>query len=83
MTLTEALVIVQAISIVIGVIVACGTLLSRQNRKISDLTEMKVDIKYIKEKMDKIDPMTITLAEVEQSVKQAHKRIDEHIANHK
>ncbi len=48
----------------IAVLVGCGTLLRRQNGKVSDLTEMRTDIKYIKETVSKINPMEIKLAEV-------------------
>ncbi len=82
MNMATAMSAIQTISILIGVIVACGTLLSRQNSKVSDLTEMRTDIKYIKDIVRKIEPMSEKLVEVEASAKQAHKRLDEHIASH-
>lgn len=83
MEISELLSTVQSASILIAVLVGCGTLLRRQNGKVSDLTEMRTDIKYIKETVSKINPMEIKLAEVEASAKQAHKRIDDYLNRRK
>lgn len=80
---TDVLTLIQTISIVIGIIVGCGALLSRQNSKVADMADIKNDLKYIKDTLTDMKPIPERLVKVEQSVASAHKRIDEHIENHK
>ena len=81
--MAEILDIIQTISIVIGIVIGCGTLLARQNNKVTDMAEIKKDIKYIKDALEDMKPIPERLFKVEASAASAHKRLDEHIQNHK
>lgn len=70
----------------ITVITACGVLVALVSNIISlrdkgrnqaaENAEMRSDIKYIREKVDRLDDIPTRMVAVEESVKQLHKRID-------
>lgn len=70
---------VQTISVLLAIWVALGTIRGRHTQDVADLTEMKVDIKYIKQQVSEMDGLQQRVALVEQSAKSAHRRLDEHI----
>lgn len=69
----------QTVSVIAAILVAVGTIRGRKNDEVSTLTEMRVDIKYIKEKINDVDEIRERLTTVEQSAKSAHRRLDEHL----
>lgn len=70
---------VQTISVLLAIWVALGTVRGRRTQDVADLTEMKVDIKYIKQTVSEMDGLQQRVTLVEQSAKNAHRRLDEHI----
>lgn len=83
MELTDILSIIQTTSIILAIVTAIVKLKERGEDKASAMTEMRVDIKYIKETVSKLDPIPTKVVQLEESIKSAHKRLDEHIANHR
>ena len=79
MDLKDVLALLQTASILLGIVVAAGTIRGRENDKTANLAEMRSDIKYIKEKVDGMKDIPDRIARVEESTKSAHKRLDEHI----
>lgn len=79
MGLSEILQLLQTGSVLLAILVAVGTLRGRESDKTAELTEMRVDIKYIKERIDGMDRLREGLSAVEASTRSAHKRLDEHI----
>ena len=71
--------LLQTVSIIIGIAVACSTLRTKSDDKAANLTEMQVDIRYIKEKVDTFDNLRETVLQTKSSVEAAHKRIDDHL----
>lgn len=67
---------VQAVSVLLAIWVALGTVRGRRAQEVADLTEMKVDIKYIKQAVSEMDGLQQRVALVEQSAKSAHRRLD-------
>lgn len=67
---------VQTVSILLGIIVAATTLRGRDNQKAADLAVMQRDIEYIKDKVGELPGFRERITAVEESAKQAHKRID-------
>ena len=79
---TEVFAMIQTISIVLAIILAMTKLKDRGEDKVTAITEMQVDIKYIKEAVSKLDPISTKVTQLEESIKSAHKRLDEHLAKH-
>lgn len=79
MTFIEALQVLQTLSVIAAIVVAVSTLKRRGDDKTVALTEMRVDIKYIKEKVNGYDSIKTELAKTTASAASAHKRLDEHL----
>lgn len=79
MTFGEILQVLQTLSVVAALIVAVGTIRGRGDNKTAAMTEMRIDIKYIKEKVAGYDSLKVETAKALQSASSAHKRIDDHL----
>lgn len=79
---TDILSLIQTVSIILAILTAIVKLKDRSEDKSAAITEMKIDIKYIKETVSKLEPLPTKVIQLEESVKSAHKRLDEHIAKH-
>lgn len=79
MTFEQILQILQTGSIILAIIVAAGTLKGRGDDKTKDLTEIKVDLKYIKELVGKIPDQSISIALLRKDMDALAKRLEEHI----
>lgn len=79
MTFTEILQILQTLSVIAAIIVATGTIRGRGDDKTAALTEMRVDIRYIKEKVDGFDAVKTESTKALQNASSAHKRLDDHL----
>jgi hypothetical protein len=71
--------ILQAVSVILAMTVAAGTIRGRSNDKIAVLTKMQVDIEYIKQRIDGFDEHSGKLVELDGCCKQLHKRMDDHL----
>ena len=79
MDLSDILILLQSLSIILAIVVSFGTIKGRKNDETATLTEMRVDIRYIKDSLENMRGIEPRLFAVEESAKQAHKRLDEHI----
>lgn len=79
MTFSEILQILQIISIFAAIIVAGNQIKDRGDDKTVALTEMRVDLRYIKEKVEGLDSLRTDVTKAMQSAKSAHNRLDEHL----
>lgn len=79
MNFNDILTILQSVSIILLIIVSLGTIKGRNKDETATLTEMRVDIRYIKDSLENMRGIEPRLFAVEESAKQAHKRLDEHI----
>ncbi len=79
MTFGEILQVLQTLSVIAALIVAVGTIRGRGDDKTAAMTEMRVDIKYIKEKVNGFDGLKIDTSKALQSASSAHKRLDDHL----
>lgn len=77
--LQTALSILQTVSIVLAIVVAFVTIKSKGDSKTADLTEMKVDIKYIKERIEGMEALRDLTVKAKASADSAHKRLDDHL----
>lgn len=79
--------ILSALAMILSVIVTISTLIGKRQTKIAEDTELKSDVKHIKEMVEntswelrtlgeKLDGADIRLTRVEESCKSAHKRLD-------
>ena len=82
MTFAEILSLLQTLSIVLAIIVALSTLKGRNDDKTKVLTEMVVDIKYIKETVKCIDPIKDKIAEIDAKATSALNLINAHVERH-
>ena len=73
----------QLAALVFAILVSSGTIKGRAKEEAATLTEMKVDIKYIKNGVSCIPTLEHRVTVVEESAKQAHKRLDQYIMNEK
>lgn len=69
----------QTVSVIAAILVAVGTMRGRKDDEVETLTEMRMDIKYIKAQVDDLSPLRNEMVEVRQIAKSAHKRLDEHL----
>lgn len=87
LAVTDWIAIISALGMILSVVVTVSTLIGRNNSKVAADTELKTDVKYIREQTDKtekslqdlndkIDGVDIRLTRVEESCKSAHHRID-------
>ena len=79
MTFEQAVSLIQTASLLIGIVLAVGTIRSRGDDKTVALTTMQVDIKYIKEKIESVEDIRDVATDARASAKSAHKRLDEHL----
>ena len=79
MTIEQAIQILQTGSIILAILVAAGTLKGRGDDKTKDLTEIKVDLKYIKDLVGKIPDQSIEIAMLRKDIDGIGKRLEEHI----
>lgn len=79
MNFTDVMVLLQTASILFAIWVAVGTIRGRKDDQVVNLTEMKLDIKYIKGQVEGLSELPDRVTRVEESAKSAHKRLDEHI----
>ena len=79
MSFEQTVSLIQTASLLLGIIVAVGTLRSRGDDKTVALTTMQVDIKYIKEKIEGVEDIRDVATDAKASAKSAHKRLDEHL----
>ena len=79
MTFEQILQLLQTASIILAIIVAAGTLKGRGDDKTKDLTEIKVDLKYIKELVGNIPTQNMEIAMLRKDVDTMTKRLEEHI----
>ncbi len=82
MTVSDVLAMIQTASLVLGILVAIGTLRGRGDSKAAELAEIKTNVLHIKDKIDRMEAIPERVTAVEESAKQAHKRLDEHLSNH-
>lgn len=82
MTFSDILSLIQTLSIVLAIIFTLVRLKDRSDDKTASITEMKIDIKYIKETVSRLESLPEKLIQLEESVKSAHRRIDEHLKSH-
>lgn len=76
MELSTIMDVIQTASILLGLVVAYGTIRRRHADDGAELAVMKKDIEYIKARVDDIGGMRDRLTAAEASTSQAHKRID-------
>lgn len=79
MDLATVIQLVQSVSLLIGIVVALGTVRGRKNEQIIQMTNIQKDIEYIKEKLNGHDALRDISRSAEQSAKSAHKRLDDHL----
>ena len=79
MTFEQAVSLIQTASLLLGIVLAVGTIRSRGDDKTVALTTMQVDIKYIKEKIESVEDIRDVATDAKASAKSAHKRLDEHL----
>ena len=79
MDLATVIQLVQSVSLLIGIVVALGTVRGRKNEQIIQMTNIQKDIEYIKEKLNGHDALRDISRNAEQSAKSAHKRLDDHL----
>lgn len=79
MSMELILQLLQTASIVLAVVVAMGTIRSRENDRTSAATKMQVDIEYIKRQIDGFDKQTEKISEQEACCKTISKRLDDHL----
>ncbi len=68
--------VVEGVGIVAALLVSAVTLKKNRVSVVETVREMRIDIKYIKDKLSDYDAMRTRLTAVEESAKSAHKRID-------
>lgn len=81
-TVEQTLQLLQTVSIILAVLVAYGTLRGRGDDKTKDMTEIKTDLKYIKELVGKIPNQSLEIALLRKDIDNLSKRLDEHICTH-
>ena len=74
--------LIQTLSIVLAIIIALVTLKGKGDAKTSALTEMMVDIKYIKESVKCIEPLKDRINDVERKAQSAFDLITLHVQRH-
>ena len=79
MTVEQILQLLQTTSIILAIIVALGTIKGRGDDKTKDLTEIKVDLKYIKDLVGNIPSQNVEIAMLRKDVDAMSKRLEEHI----
>lgn len=79
MTVEQILQLLQTTSIILAIIVALGTIKGRGDDKTKDLTEIKVDLKYIKDLVGNIPTQNVEIAMLRKDVDTMAKRLEEHI----
>ena len=67
---------VQTVSLLLGILVAMGTLRRRGDDRAADWAVMQRDIEYIRTKVDELPNFRDRLVTLEASNKQAHRRLD-------
>lgn len=82
MTFELGVQLLQTVSVIFAILVAAGTLKVRGDTKTIDLTEIKTDLKYIKELVGKIPDQTVALALLRRDIDELGKRLNEHICAH-
>jgi hypothetical protein len=79
LSLETVLSLVQSMALILTMAVSVSTLRGRGDDKTVAFTEMQVDIKYIKEKIESVEGIRDVATDARASAKSAHKRIDEHL----
>lgn len=79
MEMSAILQLLQTFGTIVAILVAIGTIKTRSADKTVELTTMAVDIKYIKEKMQSVDPIRDDLIKTTAAASSAHKRLDDHL----
>jgi len=74
--ITDWISLVTAAGVLVALIGNIVTMRERGHTKAGEDAEMRSDIKHIKEQVDKLDDLPERVVKVEESTKQAHKRID-------
>lgn len=82
MTFEQVLQILQTASVILAILVAAGTVKGRGDDKTKDMTEIKVDLKYIKELVGKIPNQTTEIALLRRDNDALGKRLEAHICAH-
>lgn len=76
LVLTDWLMILTGIGTFIALIGNLITMRDRGKHQAAADAELRSDVKHIREKVDKLDDMPGRMVKVEESTKQAHKRLD-------
>jgi len=76
LVLTDWILMITAIGTIVALINNVAVIRERGKGETETITEMRSDIKHIREKVDKFDDIPERMAAVEESAKSAHKRID-------
>lgn len=77
MTVFEAVFnVLDGLTMLLAILLAFMSIRKDRTSEVSTLTEMRMDIKYIKERLTDYDDMKSRVTSVEESAKSAHKRID-------
>lgn len=79
MTFEQVVSLIQTASLLLGIVLAVGTIRGRGDDRTVALTTMQVDIKYIKEKIESVEDIRDVATDARASAKSAHKRLDEHL----
>jgi len=76
LSITDWLALVAAIGVIVSMLTNIAALRDKRKTEVESVTEMRSDIKHIREKVDKFDDIPERMVAVEASAKQAHHRID-------
>ncbi len=79
MNLESALSLLEILAMLLMMAVNASVLRGRGDNKTAAFTEMQVDIKYIKEKIEGVEDVRDMATGASESAKSAHKRLDEHL----
>lgn len=80
MLLSDWISLITALGVIVAMVATVYNMVKNGKKEagadIGTITEMRQDIKHIREKVDRLENVPERLTKVEESNKQAHKRID-------
>ena len=84
MLISDWISLITALGVIVAMIASIISITKSSRKQAGDdakgITEMRSDIKHIREKVDRLESTPERLTGVEESVRQAHKRLDGHDA---
>lgn len=82
MLMSDWISLITALGVIVAMIASIISITKSGRREVSAdakaITEMRSDVKHIREKVDRLENTPERLKGAEESVKQAHKRLDGH-----